>query len=253
MIPPANPKVGNELPVTPYEVEFTGFDGSAVPGRLWRPVGEGTYPGIVFVSDAFGLGPEMNRLGGMIASWGYAVLAPDLFAGGLWFACIRRLITDLKRGSGDSVETLLGARAYLAEQPFVRADSIGILGFCMGGGFALLLAQNEVFAVSAAFYGEAPKTIERSCPVVASFGGRDKVMLPSAAKLESALDRLGVDHDIKIYPDAGHAFMHQPPNAFVGMLTKLPPLHSGYNEAAAQDAAVRVYRFLRKHLGATPV
>ena len=252
MIPPANPKVGNELPVTPYEVEFSGFDGRVVPGRLWRPVGEDTYPGIVFVSDAFGLGPEMNRLGGMIASWGYAVLAPDLFAGRGWFACIRKLITDLKRGSGESVETLLRARAFLAEQPFVRADSIGILGFCMGGGFALLLAQNEVFAVSAVFYGEAPKTIERSCPVVASFGGRDKIMLPSAPRLEAALERLGVDHDIKIYPDAGHAYMHQPPNAFMGMLSNLPPLNSGYNEAAAQDSAVRVYRFLRKHLGATP-
>jgi len=251
MRPPANPKVGNELPVTPYEVEFAGFDGKAVPARLWRPVGEERYSGIVFVSDAFGLHPEMNRLGGMIASWGYAVLAPDLFEGG-WFACIRKLMSDLKRGSGDSVETLLRARAFLGEQPFVRPDAIGILGFCMGGGFALLLAQNELFQVSAAFYGEAPKTIERSCPVVASFGGRDAIMLPSAPRLEAALERLGVDHDIKIYPHAGHGYMHNPPNAFVGMLTKNPPLHSGYDEAAAQDSAVRVYRFLRKHLGSTP-
>jgi carboxymethylenebutenolidase len=228
-------------------VEFSGHDGRMIPALLWRPVEDGAFPGIVFITDIFGLKSEMERLGKTIASWGYVVLAPDLFAGG-WLKCIVGVMKDLKSGEGRSTETLLRGRAFLAEQPFVKADTLGVLGFCLGGGFALLLAKDELFRVAAAFYGETPKDMSRACPVVASYGALDDVMTPTAAKLKDALERQGVELDSKIYPGAGHGFMTVAPNPVVRFLSKRSPLHSAYNEPAAKDATLRTYRFLARHL-----
>ncbi len=229
-------------------VEFVGYAGKTVPCRLWRPTKDGKFPGIVFVTEAFGLTAEMERLGKMIASWGYVVLAPDFFTDG-WFKCLRMLMKDLHSGGGGSAETLLRARAFLAEQPFVNSTALGILGFCIGGGFALLLAKNELFRVAAAFYGQTPNSLDGACPVTASYGARDKALAPSAAKLRNELNRLGVENDVKVYPDAGHGFMNEAPNPVLGLLAKIAPVHAGYNEAAAADATERLHRFLAEHLG----
>ncbi len=150
------------------ELEFLGAGGRPIPARLWRPPEDGTFPGIVFITEVFGLTREMDRLAAMIASWRYVVLVPDLFAQGLWVSCLRRLIRDLRKGGGGTAETLLRARQFLAEQPFVEKKSLGVLGMCLGGGFALLLAKGDLFQVAAAFYGEVPDELEGACPVTAS-------------------------------------------------------------------------------------
>ena len=112
------------------------------------------------------------------AALGYVALAPDLFAGrGRKPLCIMRTMRELGRGSGAAFDRIESARSWLAEQPFVDASRLGVCGFCMGGGFALLVAARAPIGAAAVFYGQVPKKadeLDGICPVVAGYGGRDR-------------------------------------------------------------------------------
>jgi dienelactone hydrolase len=79
-----------------------------------------------------------------------------------------------------------------------------------GGAFALYLAAGHGFSVSAVNYGAVPKDIETivegACPIIGSFGTKDRTLRGAAARLEQALSRRCIDHDVKEYPDAGLHF-----------------------------------------------
>jgi carboxymethylenebutenolidase len=226
--------------------KFRCTDGFEMTGYVFRPEMPDKVPGILFIYDAFGIKSEMIRIARELAAEGYAVLLPDLFERGSWFSCIRQIIKDLKAGSGRGVRDLIDARNWFANRDYVDSGKIAVMGLCMGGGFALLLGKTGLFQVSAPFYGQAPEQLEGMCPVVASYGGRDKMLLKDAQRLEQTLPALGIPHDMKIYPQAGHSFMSRPANWFVGMLE--PAMGAGYQAEAAADAKRRLLDFLRAHL-----
>ena len=219
-----------------------------MPGYLTRPGSLQRLPALVCVFDIFGFGAEMKRVADDFAAEGYVVLMPDLFSRGSWFSCVRSLMKNIERGEGQGVDDLVAARSWLTQSEYVDPQHVGIIGFCMGGAFALLLAKKGLFQVSAPFYGKSPERLDGSCPLVVSYGGRDKMMLPEVAKVGSETKRLQIPNDIKIYPDAGHGFMSKPPNAFISLLLKISPAHAEYNAEAAADAKKRVVAFLREHL-----
>jgi carboxymethylenebutenolidase len=89
------------------------------------------------------------------------------------------------------------------------------------------------------------------CPVVASYGGRDRTLRGAGERLEAALTAFGVAHDVKTYPEAGHSFM----NVRTGLtdrIGRLAPMHAGYVEAASEDAWRRMLAFFALHLAPAP-
>ncbi len=120
----------------------------------------------------------------------------------------------------------------------------------MGGGFALLCAPRAGFGASAVNYGEVPRDAEQvlagACPVVASFGGRDKGMRKGTPEtLERALTVLEIPHDVKEYPGSGHRFMTQSSGAGA-VLARVTGM--SYQEHDAADAWDRIYAFFGEHL-----
>jgi carboxymethylenebutenolidase len=235
------------MPIS-QEVLYECRDAFRMPAHINRPQSGGAFPGIVFVYEAFGMNSEMTRVAAEIASAGYVVMIPDLFSRGSWFACIRRLVKELAAEGGRNVDDLLAAREWLRHQSFVDRERIGVLGLCIGGGFAMVLAKTGLFQVAAPFYGPVPKSLAGACPMVASFGAQDKIMAPGAAAVKAELERLQVPNDVKVYPGVGHGFMTRLPNRVMAAACRYSPLHVRFDKMAADDAMSRLLKFLAAHL-----
>lgn len=231
------------------EIVFPAADGKPLPGVLTLPDDvTGPVPALVMIYEIFGMSEEMRRVARDLAAEGYAVLIPDLFARGPVKAlCVASTVRTMARGHGRELDDLESARQWLAARPEVDGERIGTIGFCMGGGFALLLARTGLYKVSAPFYGAPPAEMPRACPVVASFGGRDVSMKGAPEKLTATLDGLGVPHDVKVYPEAGHSFYTHGEGVKAKILPYLP-IHGEYHEASAQDAHRRILAFFSEHL-----
>lgn len=241
-----------ESMIATRETHFPCPDGFDMRALLMTPSATSKLPGLLFISEPFGLNDEMQRVAREFAGGGYVVLLPDLMSRGPWFKCVRVLMANLSRGSGRGIDDLLAARSWLAEQPGVDASRMAVLGLCMGGGFALLLAKTGLFQVSAPFYGQTPASLEGACPIVASFGARDRLIRPHAERLVEEVERLAIPHDIMIYANAGHSFMTRPPNLPLAVLGPILPARAGYQPDAAKDATQRVLRFLDEHFRIAP-
>ena len=229
----------------------------AVPGGssdlkayLAEPAGPGPWPGVVAVHEAFGLDEVLRRQCDRLAAAGYLTLGPDLFSDGGPRHCLVSTFRSLFSGRGRPFADIETARQALRERDDCTGR-IGVIGFCMGGAFALVTATRG-FDVAAANYGQVPRHAERAlagaCPIVASYGGRDPLMLGQAAKLEKALTAAGVVHDVKSYPGAGHSFLNDAPNGPAAMRPLLRIANVGPKPAAAQDAWARIEAFFAEHL-----
>ena len=229
------------------ETVFPALDGTPMPAVLTVPDGaNGPVPGVLMIYEIFRMSDEMRRVARELAAEGYVVLIPDLLARGVRALCVAATMRAMVTGHGPAMDDLEAARRWLVDRPEVDGTRIGTIGFCMGGGFALLLAGTGLYKVSAPFYG-MPPDLPRSCPVVASFGGRDLGLRGAPQKLTAELEALDVPHDVKVYPDAGHSFFTRTPG-LLGEVVRRLPIHAEYHEASAEDAHRRVVAFFREHL-----
>lgn len=225
--------------------------GGPLPAYLAVPAepvsGAGPWPGVVVVHDAFGLSDDIKQITERFATAGYLALAPDLYARGGALRCVRSVFAAMRAGSGQAVDDIDAARRTLLDRTDCTG-AVGVAGFCMGGGFALVMAPRG-FDASAPFYGELPTddaALDGACPVVASFGGRDMSLRGAADRLRRQLDERGVPHDVVEYPDAGHSFANRLPFGPPAPLRRIVGL--GYHHESSEDAWRRVFAFFGEHL-----
>ncbi|MEQ4721923.1 dienelactone hydrolase family protein [Nonomuraea sp. B19D2] len=237
------------------DVRISLPDGSSLTAALALPEGvapAGGWPGMVVVHEIYGIEPDMLDVVDLFAERGYAAVLPDLYSHGTRIGCLSRAMHQFVTGKpGRPAADIDATRQWLAGRGDVDGERLGVIGFCMGGGFALAYAASAPPGVRAASvnYGAVPRDREELrpvCPVVGSFGGRDQGFGPHGRRLQEHMRALGIEHDVEIYPGAGHSFMtdgHHP----VAKLA-LFPLRHGLVRTAADDAWQRTFDFFDKHV-----
>jgi carboxymethylenebutenolidase len=225
-------------------------DGTPLKAYLAAPAGAGPRPGVVLIQDAIGLTKAIREHVDRLASYGYLTVAPDLYTRGGMLRCVQATMRSLTSGQGQAYDDIESARRWLLGRDGC-SGRVGVIGFCMGGGFALMTASRG-FDVSAANYGPLPKNLDAAlsgaCPVIGSYGARDRTLKGAAAKLETALAERGIARDVREYPNAGHSFLEQFPVGPLAPVLRVAGL--GYEADSADDTWRRIRAFFGEHLAA---
>jgi carboxymethylenebutenolidase len=197
---------------------------------------------VVVIHEVFGLNDHIRRVATRFADEGYAALAVDLFSGGNRGLCLLRVMGGimLRPLNNSGLRDLRASIDWLGQRPEVDPLRIGVIGFCMGGGYALALAcVDDDVKAAAVFYGMNPRPLSalaRACPIVGSYPENDFTR-KAAIKLEEELTSCRIPHDIKIYPGARHSFFNEDGKT--------------YDAGAAADSWRRSLDFFAAHLGRT--
>lgn len=230
------------------DLTIPAADGTPLKAYLATPTDAGPWPAVVVIQDAFGLTRVMREHADRLASYGYLAVVPDLYTNGGFLKCVQATFRSVLSGEGRAYDDIESCRRWLLDRDDC-SGRVGVIGFCMGGGFALMVA-NRGFDASAPNYGHLPKDLDAAltgaCPVVASYGARDRALKGAAAKLEGALAEKGIPHDVKEYPDAGHGFFEE--FQLGPLVPVLRVAGMGYEAASADDAWGRIRAFFDQHL-----
>lgn len=214
----------------------------SVKGHLAKPKGNGPWPAVIVIQEWWGLDAQTKSIADRFAQIGYLAFAPDLYHGEL-----------AKLGDGDTAAKLVqkyGPNAYLDLQSLYDAlkshsdcsGKIGSVGFCFGGRMSLTLSMSRSLDAVCTFYGGGMQTIfdqlrvNLKAPVLGFFGDKDQsIPVGTVEEFKKLLDEVGVEHEVIVYPNSGHAFFRDSdPNV--------------YKPEAAKDAWERVTKFFAKHL-----
>jgi carboxymethylenebutenolidase len=235
--------VAESLPATPVFTETVKYPSGheIVNGFIAVPRSEGKHPAIVVIHEWWGLVPWVKEQTQRLAGQGYVALAVDLYRGQSTTdpSQARELMRSLPQAR--ALQDLEAAFNYLASRPDVEKSKIGSIGWCMGGGWSLRLAEHEpALAACVVNYGELPRSSAElqviRAPVLGNFGAEDHGIPPQAVRaFESAMKADGKQINGKIYAGAGHAFEN-------------PNNKRGYRPEAARDAWHRTVVFLNAEL-----
>ncbi|HVL85025.1 MAG TPA: dienelactone hydrolase family protein [Pseudonocardia sp.] len=218
-------------------------NGHTAHGYLAVP-GSGSGPGVVVIQEWWGLTEHITDVTDRLAAEGFVALAPDLYGGATTHDADEAGELMGKLPVQDAARDLGGAVDFLLAHEAVTSSSVGAVGFCMGGGFVLVLAAQQGDKIGAAvpFYGVLkegyPDFSGLTAPLLGHFGEQDEMADPASVQaLAERIEReSGVRPEFHQYP-AGHAFFND-------------ENHLGtYDAEQAQLAWNRTLEFLRAKLG----
>jgi carboxymethylenebutenolidase len=228
------------LAATPQEVSYKSGD-ETVKGVMYTPAGKGPFPALIVIHEWYGLNDWVKQQASQLSDEGYVTLGVDLYRGKV--AANGDEAHELMRGLPEdrAARDLVAAFNYLASQKNVKANKIGSIGWCMGGGYSLAAALNEPkLAATVINYGRLatdPEALQKiNAPILGLFGGQDRGIPPDSVKaFEEQMKKLGKKVEVHIYPDAGHGFENENNKG-------------GYREADTKDARARTLAFLQQNL-----
>jgi carboxymethylenebutenolidase len=228
-----------------------------VPAYLARPKGNGRFPGVLVCFEAFGLNNHIKEICDRLAHEDYVAIAPDFYHrqppprvrpytdSGNALKLAETLTDD------DAMSDTRATIDYLKAQQFVDVERIGVLGFCMGGRLAFLMAcRFPRIKAAVSFYGgrigsrgrfagQTAMPLEEannaSAALLLLYGGLDaNIPLEEVKRIEVRLQKLDKDAEVIVYPEGTHGFFCDE--------------RASYNAEAARDSWARTLRFLNSKL-----
>ncbi|HZT60863.1 MAG TPA: dienelactone hydrolase family protein [Pyrinomonadaceae bacterium] len=221
-------------------VEFQS-NGGTTRGYLSIP-DSGLGPGVVVIQEWWGLVPHIKDVADRFAREGFVALAPDLYHGEVARSPDEAGKLMMALNIAQAEKDLRGAVQYLLDNGATEGESVGTVGFCMGGVLSLYAAsKNSQVGACVVFYGIHPKVEpdfdSLRAPVLGLYAENDKSVPPEAVRaLEQNLKERGKQAEMHIYPGTDHAFFND----------TRPEV---YDADAAADAWRRTIDFFREHLG----
>ncbi|MDD4858682.1 MAG: dienelactone hydrolase family protein [Dehalococcoidales bacterium] len=234
-VPPAYQPVGTDIT----------FPGAAVPIKAYevRPSTEGTWPALIVIHENRGLTEHIRDVARRYSAQGYVTLAVDLLSrvgGKEAYPTDNASVAAIGGLAPEGViQDLQAAFDYLANRPYIKADHIGVIGYCWGGGNSLRAAtQLRGLRAAIVYYGPNPANLDDianiECPVLGLYGEEDPRITVNVPALADAMKKHNKSFEYKIYPGARHAFFND--------------TGANYNAAAAEDAWKITVDFLAKYL-----
>ena len=234
----------NDPGLTSSEIKYASTDGTAIGGYVTRPKEDVARPAVVVIHGWDGINDHVRDVARRLAKAGYVALAPDLLSrqgGTSSFSSSEAAIAAGRKLDDEMItKDLTGGINYLKGQSFVGANKIGVIGFCWGGGKALVFTtRNKDLAASVIYYGSNPPNLEDvkniTAPVLGQYGGADERITSAVPKLADAMKQYGKSFEYKVYPGAPHSFN-----------SDTSP--QSYREDAAKEAWTRTLEFFKKNL-----
>ncbi|MGH9188056.1 MAG: dienelactone hydrolase family protein [Acidimicrobiales bacterium] len=219
-------------------------NGGTAPGYFATPERGAGIP-LVVIQEWWGLVPHIEDVCDRFAAEGFAALAPDLFRGEKTTEPDEAGKLMMALNVAQAAKDMSGAVDFLLASDRTRGTKVGVTGFCIGGGLALVLACHRPDAIGACvpFYGlipwehAEPDWSKLEAPVLGHYAENDGFFGPDkAAELEQKLKDLGKEADLHIHPGCDHAFFND----------SRPEV---YNAEEARTAWLETLDFLRAHLG----
>ncbi len=228
--------------ITVVATDVKGPDGASLGGYLVRPRAEGRYAGLLVVQENRGVTPHILDVVRRAATAGFAAITIDLLArdGGAEKVEAAQYPAKLTARTPDALGAdLRAALDHLRGQAFVRNDTLGVVGFCFGGGLVWnLVTAGAPLKAAAPFYGPAPQNpaalASTKIAVSAVYAEQDTGITGSRTALEVELKKSGTPYQMTVYPGVGHAF-HNDTGA-------------RFNADQAQKAWISTIEWFRKYL-----
>ena len=213
----------------------------AVSGYLAKPGGKGPWPAVIVIQEWWGLDAQTESIADRFAAIGYLAFAPDLYHGEVAQLNDNETATKLVQKYGaTALSDLQSLYNALKKHPDCNGK-LGSVGFCFGGRMSLSLGITRPLDAICTFYGGGMQQVfdklpAIKAPVLGLFGDKDQsIPVGTVEQFDKLLDQIGVEHEVIVYPNSGHAFFRDSDPAV-------------YKPEASRDAWERVQKFFKKNL-----